>query len=120
MTSVSRTELARGLWGAALVLAPGPVLRHVHGVGEGGPGVAVLRVLGARHLLQAAAVTVRPTPRMLLLGAAVDLSHCLSAVPLALAGGRYARAGAVETTVAAAWTAAEAARRRSAVHGSRA
>jgi hypothetical protein len=107
MSRPNPTELVRAAWGAALLLAPRPVLRHVHGAPLTGPGVPVLRVLGARHLLQAAAVTVWPSHRVLLVAAAVDLSHCVSMVPLALYGGRYARAGAVETAVAGAWALVE-------------
>lgn len=112
MSRVDRTELARAAWGIALLLAPRHVLRRIHHGPVDGPSVQVLRVLGVRHLLQAALVSQRPTPRVLLAASAVDLSHCLSAVPVALVGGRYARAGAVETVVAGAWTLAEVRRRR--------
>ena len=107
MSRPNTTELVRGAWGAALLLAPRQMLRHVHGAPNTGTSVLVLRILGTRHLLQAAVVTVWPSHRVLLVAAAVDLSHCVSMVPLALGGGRYARAGAVETAVAGVWALVE-------------
>lgn len=112
MTSLSRTELVRGVWGAALLLAPRHVLRRVHGAPVDGPGVSVLRILGVRHLVQACAVTLRPTGRILLLAAAVDLSHCLSAVPLVTTDTAYRRAGVVETGLAGTFAGVEARRHR--------
>ena len=112
MSRPDPTELVRGAWGAALLAAPRPLVRHVHGAPVTDLSVRVLRVLGARHLLQAALVTARPSHRVLVVTAAVDLSHGVSMVPLALGGGRYARAGAIETAVAAAWTLVETLRAR--------
>lgn len=115
MSRVDRTELARAAWGIALLAAPQHVLRGIHHSPVDGPSVRVLRVLGVRHLLQAGLVSQQPTPRVLLLASGVDLSHCLSAVALALVGGPHARAGAVETMVAGVWTLAEVRRHRTAV-----
>jgi hypothetical protein len=112
MTGFARTEAVRGGWGALLLLQPRLVLRLVHGAPVDGPGVPVLRVLGTRHLLQACAVTLRPTRGVLLLAAAADLSHCLSALPLAAVGTAYRRAGVVETVLAGALAGLEARRRR--------
>jgi len=107
---VDRTELARAVWGIALVAAPQQVLRGIHHSPVDRPSVQVLRVLGVRHLLQAGAVSMGRTPRVLLLASVVDVSHWLTAVALAVFGGPYARAGAVETAVAGAWSVAEARR----------
>ena len=45
---------------------------------------AVLRLLGARHLLQAAVTTAMPTPPVLRCGASVDAAHAASMMVAAL------------------------------------
>jgi hypothetical protein len=73
--------VARLVWGGLLVTAPRTVLRVLtDGAGSEAP---VIRVLGARHVAQAAVELARPTPATLRVGAAVDLLHattCAAAV----------------------------------------
>lgn len=73
----------RVVWGSALLIAPEAVLRELphHKID---PGVRMFaRVLGARHLLQAA-VTSRGNNRgRVLAGAAVDATHAVTMVTLA-------------------------------------
>jgi hypothetical protein len=77
-------QVARAGYGGALLIAPGPVIRAAAG-GPDGPRVrAVARVLGARHLLQAALTTAAGwSPESLWIGAAVDLLHAASMGALA-------------------------------------
>ena len=75
--------LVRAAYGASLLAAPGAVVRTVSGKPADGPSAIVARVLGARHIAQAA--TVGRSERRLLLaaGAATDGLHALSMVALA-------------------------------------
>ncbi|MEV7225701.1 hypothetical protein AB0M79_01590 [Polymorphospora sp. NPDC051019] len=73
--------LTRMCWGGTLLLAPRPVLRRL---GRPSPlAVATLRVLGARHLVQAALLARRPAPAAFGVGAGVDGLHALTTVALA-------------------------------------
>ncbi len=96
-------ELARAAYGIALVAAPGPVLRHVHDVTVDPTSIAVARVLGVRHLVQAALSGLDPGPDVLGLGVWVDTTHAASAVGLAVLDPNRRRAGLVDAGVAGAW-----------------
>ncbi|WP_416904334.1 hypothetical protein [Micromonospora echinospora] len=91
----------RVAWAGLLLLAPGTLLRPV------GPtstvAVATLRVLGARHLAQAAVTVHRPTPGTLGAGAAVDGIHAFTALALAAVDRRQRRAALADAAIAAAW-----------------
>ncbi len=102
--SVRTIEVARGAWGGAMLLAPRWVLEHVHRVPVDRVSVTVARVLGARHLAQAALTVVSPGRDVLALGVWVDVAHAASMLPLVLDRPR-ARAGLTETVVALAWAA---------------
>ncbi|MFB9833531.1 hypothetical protein [Actinoallomurus acaciae] len=62
-------------WGGLLVTAPRAVLHVLSGRAATASQVPVMRVLGARHVVQAAVELARPTPRALRAGAAVDPLH---------------------------------------------
>lgn len=106
----------RGAWGALLICCPGPLLRAAAGHPGSAADRAVLRVLGARHLLQAVATAARPSPAVLTAGSVVDLLHAASQVALACSGPRWRRAAALDALGAAAFAAAGFA----AAHGTRA
>jgi hypothetical protein len=97
---------ARAGWGCALLLAP----RRVAGVGTRGPvpgaAVAVLRVLGARQLLQSAATAPVPTGAVAALGAAVDALHAGTCVGFAAVWPRWRRVALTEAVIATALAAA--------------
>ena len=80
-------------WGAALIAAPRPLLRGL--ARADGPAdrvaVAVLRVLGVRHVAQAVGEMLGPQPIVRYLGAAVDGLHALTAVGLAVLDPRWRR-----------------------------
>jgi hypothetical protein len=85
----------RACYGGLLLAAPGRMLT-LCGPGQASPrALGVVRVLGARHLLQAAltagVLSARgpadkiPPDRALLVGSAVDTAHATSMIGLALA-----------------------------------
>ena len=90
-------------WAVLLLLAPKELLRPV------GPAstaaLTTLRVLGARHLVQAAVTLRWPVPGMLAAGAAVDGIHALTALALAAADRRQRHAALADAAIAAAWAA---------------
>jgi hypothetical protein len=96
----------RGAWGTLLICCPGPLLRAAAGHPGSGADRAVLRVLGARHLLQAAVTAARPGPTVLGAGGVVDLLHAASQIALACSGPRWRRAAALDAVGAAAFAAA--------------
>jgi hypothetical protein len=83
----------------------------------------LVRVLGARSVLQGVVTAVAPQPSVLTAGAVVDATHALSMVPVILASSRYRRVAAVSTAVAvlsaAAGATAAGVTRRPGAEGSR-
>jgi hypothetical protein len=82
--------LLRAGYGAVLLAAPGPVLGLCTGEPASRRSRAVARVLGARHLGQAAVTAGRPSAEVLSAGVLVDLAHAVSMLALA-AGDRALR-----------------------------
>jgi hypothetical protein len=77
-------QAVRAGYGGALLIAPGPVIRAAARGPDGPRARAVARVLGARHLLQAALTTAAGwSPESLWVGVAVDLMHAASMAALA-------------------------------------
>lgn len=103
-----RIELVRAGWGLALLLAPETVLGRVHHIRVDAPTLGVARILGARQLAQATLSGVDPSPEVLAMGVWVDTAHALSAIGLAAAAPRRARAALTDTAVAGLWAAAGA------------
>jgi hypothetical protein len=96
---------ARAAWGVVLIAAPERVLATGRGRSDRSSR-AVLRLLGIRHLLQAAVVAGNPTPAAQDIGIAVDLIHAGSAAAFAAVDRDQRRFALTETTVAAGWAAA--------------
>jgi hypothetical protein len=101
-----RVETIRAGWGAALLISPDHIVGTVHGLHVDPKSRAVARILGARHLVQAALSGVRPSAEVLAMGVWVDVVHALSALGLALVDRHRARAGLTDAVVAALWAAA--------------
>ena len=84
MTASPVTASARALqavrvgYGMVLVLTPGPVLRLVTGRIPSPRACRVARVLGARHLIQAAVTAAAPRPEVFAIGGEVDTVHAAS------------------------------------------
>ncbi|EUA52984.1 hypothetical protein I550_4616 [Mycobacterium intracellulare 1956] len=86
-------ELIRAGWGGVLLAAPTEVLSRIHGVRVDRKAIVVTRILGARHLVQAASSGVDPGPEELAAGVWVDTVHSATALGLALVDRRRAAAG---------------------------
>jgi hypothetical protein len=96
-------EIIRRLWGAMCLMAPRKVLYRVDRVEADRAAVVVVRVLGARHIVQAAFSGVDPSPEVLAAGAWVDTVHSVTALGLAVLD-RYRVALRVsDALVAALW-----------------
>ncbi|AGZ44112.1 hypothetical protein [Actinoplanes friuliensis] len=109
---VRATAVLRAGWGLTLLLVPG---RLAPGVVPAGV-VPAARVLGVRHVVQAAASVVAPTGTVAVLGIVVDAVHTGSCLVLAAAAPRWRRAALLDAVIeggltAAAWGAIRAARR---------
>ncbi len=99
-------EVVRGAWGVALLAAPDRILGAVHGLRIDTRSRIIARILGVRHLTQAALSGYRPSPEVLAMGVWVDTVHALTAVVLAAVDRGRIRAGLVDTAIAATWAAA--------------
>jgi hypothetical protein len=77
--------LARAGYGAALLCAPGPMIGVVTGRPPSKRARRVARVLGVRHLAQAAVTALNPGPEVVALGTVVDLLHAASMFAFAAA-----------------------------------
>jgi hypothetical protein len=106
--------LARAGYGAALLCAPGPMIRVCTGRLPSLRARRVARVLGIRHLSQAAATAWAPGPELGAVGSVVDLCHAVSMLGLAAANQSLRRAELADALVATALAVAEpaAGRRR--------
>lgn len=92
----------RSLWGALLVVVPGPVLRGLGGTDQGRAPRRVIRVLGARHLVQAG-VEWRLGGRARETGVAVDALHAATALGFGVLDRRWRRAAFTDATIATAF-----------------
>jgi hypothetical protein len=98
-----RIEIARGLWGAAGLAAPGLVLSGTGGDPGDRASRLVMRILGARHATQALLSGIDPTGPVLALGIWVDAAHAMTSFGLAITDRRYTRPAAVDATIATGW-----------------
>jgi hypothetical protein len=86
LSLVSRAFAAlRAGYGGVLLCAPGAVIGVCTGRPASPAARTVVRVLGARHLAQAAVTAWSPGERVLLAGTGVDLAHAASMLALAAA-----------------------------------
>jgi hypothetical protein len=93
------TAVLRAGWAAALLLVPERVLRAGGQAPVPAAAVAVARVLGVRHLLQAAVGATAPTGPVARLGAAVDTAHTATCLALAGVSPRWRRAALLDAAV---------------------
>ncbi|MGN6606924.1 MAG: hypothetical protein ACTHMS_07935 [Jatrophihabitans sp.] len=104
-TTIRAIGLVEAVTGALLATRPNAMItlvdRH-----RAGPPVWLVRVLGARMLVQGAVEIARPLPVVAMGGAAVDASHALSMLPVVIASRRFRRPASVSGAVAGATAAA--------------
>lgn len=86
--------------GGLLVLQPHRVARRFSS-GGARPNDSIVRVLGARQLMQGAAQFARPTSDLVRLGIGVDLLHLASMVALGAAWRTYRRPALASAAMAA-------------------
>ena len=94
-------QFARAGWGAGLLITPDRTSALVRGATPDGRARAVIRVLGARQLLQGVLSAVSPTPAVLAVGVWVDGLHALSGVLFAALDRRRARPVLLDASLAA-------------------
>ena len=100
-------ELLRAGYGTTALLAPGVVEHLLSGHAPDGPARAAIRILGARHLLQAAVLARGGGRGLHLLGCAVDVLHALTAAGLAIVDERRRPAASANAAIALAFAAGE-------------
>lgn len=84
------------------MVRPHDVLTWVHHGPVDPVTVAVARVLGARHLAQAAATVYRPSRELVAAGVYSDAAHAVSMVGLAVVSAAHRRAGLIDAAIALA------------------
>lgn len=94
-------EKARAAWGMLLLTRPSAAARIL----SGPPPyprleLPVLRVLGVRHVVQAAFTAARPCPRTVVGGAGLDVLHALTGIGYAASGRSRRRTGLLDATIA--------------------
>jgi hypothetical protein len=109
--------LARAGYGAALLCAPGPMIRLCTGQAPSRRASQVARVLGIRHLAQAAVTAWAPGPEVVAAGAVTDLLHAVSELAFAARYKSLRRAELADALVAAALAVAEPALARQPANG---
>jgi hypothetical protein len=95
----------RACYGAALLCAPGPALGLATGQAQSPRARSVVRILGVRHLAQAALTLWRPRRAVYLAGAGIDACHAASMLAIAAAEPRVRGAGIADALAATAFTA---------------
>jgi hypothetical protein len=90
--------VVQALWGAVLLLEPGMVLMALGGANEARTPKRILRILGARHLLQAGAEQYFGAEAFKL-GACVDGLHALSGMGFACFDARWRRAALTDAAI---------------------
>jgi hypothetical protein len=95
----------RLVWGSALCTVPGRILVLMGGADEGLAPRRAMRVLGARHVLQALA-EYRFGNEARRLGVGVDLLHAATDVGFGMVDGRWRRAALTDATIASGFAVA--------------
>ena len=113
MTASTRAlQFVRAGYGTMLLLAPRPAIRLVTGRVPSHGTCRVARVLGIRHLIQAALTAAAPRPEVFAIGGRVDAVHTASMLLAAVrpAGRRVALADALVEAALTAGTRRQARR----------
>lgn len=100
MSGVRWHAVARIIYGGALLGCTTQTLQLLHAPRDDRWAVTVARVLGVRHLLQAAITLAAPTRKVVLAGAIADFLHGASDVAAAVAEPRWRPAATADAVVA--------------------
>jgi hypothetical protein len=98
--------MIRAGYGMALLLGPGPAIRLATGRVPSRRARRVARVLGARHLVQAALTWIAPRPGVFAAGGQVDAVHAASMLLVAAADQAGRRAALTDAVAEAAFATA--------------
>jgi hypothetical protein len=104
LLTMTRFCTVRLAWGLILLIAPDRVLAVAGSGGDPRRARWVARLLGLRHIAQAAYTARHGDARAAEVGAAVDALHGLSMAGLALRAGAARRPAALNAAGASAWT----------------
>lgn len=104
---INGVELVRGAYGACQLIAPRLLAGRVLRANMTPTVVTIIRILGARHLVQAAITLPDRTRWLRPLGGFVDLLHALSMLGVAIVAGAHRRAALCDAAVATAFAASE-------------
>lgn len=97
---MNRFAILRAGYGALLLVVPDPVI-HLYSGRHAEPLTrSLIRVLGARHLIQGILTGGAPGALVLALGVEVDLAHAASMLGLATLDQRQRRAGLLDAAAA--------------------
>jgi len=99
-------RVVRASYGAFLLADPQRALRVGHSPNGDSAARTVVRVLGARHVLQAAVCARWPTPTVRRASACVDGLHAATDLALARFDRRRRRAAVIDAAVAASFAVA--------------
>ena len=99
------TSTVRAVWGAALLIAPAPLLRATGAPATTG-GTRVLRILGLRQITQSLAGMTAAGDTVTRWGPIIDGLHAATGVGLALWSRRWRSAALIDATAAAGFAAA--------------
>jgi hypothetical protein len=92
--------VARATYGVFLLVVPDKLIQGVSGELTNQAPKVVRRILGARQLAQALTIERSGTRGWLLVGTAIDATHALSMVGLALLSRNYRRPAALDAALA--------------------
>ena len=95
--------LARAGWGATLCTAPSRILAMAGHRRPSRTATDLVRVLGARHLVQAGVVLMKPSRTVTRAGGVVDALHALSDVAVAAVSPRWRTAATADAVLAASF-----------------
>jgi hypothetical protein len=93
---------AQAAGAAVLAFTPEQALRLCGDDRRNAPPAWIVRLLGARQLVQAAVQFAEPTPRVAFLGALADATHAASMLPVITFSRRFRRAALISGGYAAA------------------
>jgi len=112
-------QALRAAYGIVLLTRPEAIATPVLGRHLDRTGLLVARILGARHLVQATAYGVMPTPPSPVLGLGVDAAHASSMVVVACGARRHRRAALTSAAISSGLALADALASRAASAESR-